>query len=144
MSFFLGMAPMNIRRDARPFELVRLAFPPPLTFVELEKSPFADALRGERPGRTGFLITAGSSSRDVLGLGRERASALHTFSSGLEKVIAACGGCSLLLHWFRSDIRTERIAVRRSETVLATDFFNAPIRLEQDVRYSILSAEGLT
>ncbi len=139
MTYFVGVAPLGIRSPVRDEEAIRLAFTSPLRVSSLPESPFSSALCGQRSDRSGHVVTVGSSSRDVVGLGREGDSCLGAFIQGVRTVADAFGGCTVLLHWFRSEILAEEIALRSNQTVVLSQLGTSPIEIEEDVRYTFLA-----
>ena len=135
MTYFLGLTVLPLGRCSAPSPAhVASAFPAWMSLKDISATPFGEAVGGGSK-RLAFLLTTDGCSTDLMGKGPARASRVNEFKSCLKVVFETYGGFALVVRFFRGDVGTETVSIRRTAKISLESLLETFPELEEDTRY---------
>ncbi len=121
----------------------------PFRVISAGQFPIGRAVAGGNPAASPALVTSGGCSSDLMNRGPKKRRYAGTFLDYLNCLGQQGVAASVLVHWCRGDIATEKVEVREKRKILLAEFRELfPDKVDEDVRYVVFAEmpghQGLT
>jgi hypothetical protein len=135
MSAFICVSTHNQRLEIGAY------FSSPLHVIDLTNTPTGQLLLGGRQEGHVSTIIHGLCSTDITRRNRRTPDATRLFCEGLKCLPLAYPYASVLVHWFRGDIRKEKFLISSIQKIQIDAFLEKfPDEILEDVKYVFIPA----
>jgi hypothetical protein len=114
-------------------------FPSPLTTIDITATPAGRQIIGNRPSGRAVLVTHHGCSTDIIDRHGKARDITKKFRDGLEHLLSACGYATVLVHFFRGNVKEEALSIAGKIKIGRTRFLSQfPSRIDEDTKYAIV------